>query len=66
VKIVINGQPQEVSDHLTLSQLIDILSVPQRYVAAEVNCQLVPRSRHDEFQLADGDCVEIVTLVGGG
>jgi thiamine biosynthesis protein ThiS len=31
-----------------------------------VNLALVPRSRHAERRLDDGDRVEIVTLVGGG
>ena len=37
-----------------------------RGVAVEVNCQIVPRARHAEHVLADGDRLEIVTLVGGG
>ena len=35
-------------------------------VAVEVNLQLVPRHRHAEHRLAEGDRLEIVTLVGGG
>jgi sulfur carrier protein len=32
----------------------------------EVNGELVPKKRHAEHQVRDGDRVEIVTLVGGG
>jgi thiazole synthase len=35
-------------------------------VAVEVNREVVPRVRHSERILAEGDSVEIVTLVGGG
>jgi len=35
-------------------------------VAVEVNLELVPRQRHAEHRLAEGDRLEIVTLVGGG
>ncbi|MCX5655676.1 MAG: sulfur carrier protein ThiS [Planctomycetota bacterium] len=42
------------------------LSVPRQPVAVEVNRELVPRSQHGARRLAEGDVVEIVTLVGGG
>jgi thiamine biosynthesis protein ThiS len=35
-------------------------------VAVERNLQIVPRARHGETALADGDRLEVVTLVGGG
>jgi thiazole synthase len=35
-------------------------------VAVEVNRDVVPRARHPEHPLREGDTVEIVTLVGGG
>lgn len=37
-----------------------------RAFAVEVNGALAPRRRFHERSLADGDRVEIVTLVGGG
>ncbi|MGB2938329.1 MAG: sulfur carrier protein ThiS, partial [Phycisphaerae bacterium] len=40
--------------------------VQRRRIAVEVNRELVPRSRHGARALAEGDAVEIVTLVGGG
>ena len=41
-------------------------SCGRAYVAVEVNLELVPRRRHAEHVLRDGDRVEVVTLVGGG
>src|SRR5205085_650257 len=35
-------------------------------LAVEVNLGVVPRAEHAATVLADGDAVEIVTLVGGG
>jgi sulfur carrier protein len=35
-------------------------------VAVEVNKRVVSHRRHGEHALAEGDVVEIVTLVGGG
>jgi sulfur carrier protein len=35
-------------------------------VAVELNLDVVPRAKHAETLLRDGDRLEIVTLVGGG
>ena len=66
MQIVVNGQPRELPQPLTVAQLLERLEIPPRGVAVEVNLQLVPRSAHAERRLADGDQLEIVTLVGGG
>lgn len=66
VQIFINGEPREVREQITVAELIVELGLEPRYVAIEVNLQLVPRGLHDQRQLATGDRLEIVTLVGGG
>lgn len=66
VQIFINGEPREVREQITVAELIVELGLEPRYVAIEVNLQLVPRGLHDQRQLAPGDRLEIVTLVGGG
>jgi sulfur carrier protein len=66
VQITVNGQPREVADGLTVAQLLDELALATKYVAVEVNLQLVPRQQHAEHRLVEGDRLEIVTLVGGG
>jgi thiamine biosynthesis protein ThiS len=55
-----------VSAGLTLAALLEQLQVNRQHVAVELNRELVPREQHAERQLADGDVLEIVTLVGGG
>ena len=66
MQVHVNGEPQDVADGATLSGLLEILELRVEQVAVEVNRELVTRSRHAETVLADGDRVEIVTLVGGG
>jgi sulfur carrier protein len=66
LKIKVNGEPRETPDGATVAALIQQLGVPVRATAVEVNGRLVPRSQHAAHALADGDAVEIVTLVGGG
>jgi len=65
-KIIVNGKPRDIPRLATIAELLDQLALPARGVAVEVNLQIVPRERHAEHKLADGDRLEIVSLVGGG
>jgi thiazole synthase len=64
--LTINGEPHDLPDALTVADLLARLGHDRRRVAVEVNEEVVPVPRHPERRLADGDRVEIVTLVGGG
>jgi thiamine biosynthesis protein ThiS len=64
--LTVNGEPRKVPPGATIAQLLAELKLPSRGVAVEVNLQLVPRARHAEFLLSDGDTLEVVSLVGGG
>jgi sulfur carrier protein len=66
VTVIVNGQPREMSERTTVHGLICILGLDKAACAAEVNRELVPKRRHAEHELRDGDSVELVTLVGGG
>lgn len=66
MKIVMNGEPREIDSGTTVARLIEALKMQPRYLAVERNFELVPRARHAECVLAEGDQLEIVTLVGGG
>jgi len=66
MKIWVNGEPREVAQRLSIAALISSLGLEPRQVAVERNQELVPRRQHGETLLADGDQLEVVTLVGGG
>jgi sulfur carrier protein len=66
VNVIVNGQPRQVAEETTLAELIGELKLPARGLAVEVNLAIVPRSRHTDHVLQEGDRLEIVTLVGGG
>lgn len=66
MQLFVNGQPQEVPDGLTVSDLIARLGLDRSACAAEVNRELVPKREHSDRRLREGDRVELVTLVGGG
>ena len=65
MRITVNGQWREVSSSSVL-ELLEALSLEPRRVAVELNKRIVPRARYGATALADNDCLEIVTLVGGG
>ena len=66
MRVHVNGEEREVSDGLSLVELLDSLKVDRTRVAVEVNAEVVRRARHAEVKLAGGDRIEIVTFVGGG
>jgi sulfur carrier protein len=66
VKIKINGDDRIVPEGTTVAGLLEQLNLDPKFLAVERNRELVPRSEHAACVLADGDEIEIVTLVGGG
>lgn len=66
MQIDLNGKPRPITGGTTVSKLIEELGLANQACAVEVNKRLVRKAQHAEHELADGDHVEIVTLVGGG
>lgn len=66
MKILLNGEAREIRASASLTELLEQAGYGARRVAVEVNREIVPRSRHPEHRLAEGDRVEIVHAIGGG
>ncbi len=67
VDLVVNGEPRSLdATALTVAELVEDLGLGGRRVAVEVGGRIVPRARHAEHALSEGDEVEIVHFVGGG
>ena len=66
IRIELNGAPRELRAGATVAELLQELGLRPEVVAIEVNQALVPRAERERRTLADGDRVELVTLVGGG
>ncbi len=64
--VTVNGKPMDLPDGTTVRQLIERLELGKAACAAEVNKRLVPRKEHEGRALAQGDVIELVSLVGGG
>jgi thiazole synthase len=66
IEITLNGEPNTLSQPLSIQELVEQIGLDPRRIAVEVNREVVPQSKHSERRLQSGDAVEIVTLVGGG
>lgn len=67
MKLRVNGEERSLGGPtLTVVELLAELGLGGRRVAVEVNRRIVPRTRHAEASLSEGDQVEIVEFVGGG
>ncbi|MFO0916706.1 MAG: sulfur carrier protein ThiS [Planctomycetaceae bacterium] len=64
--IILNGEPREIVPPQTVGDLLAQLKLQPQRLAVELNEQLLPRGEFGRACLAEGDRVEIVTLVGGG
>jgi sulfur carrier protein len=66
IAVTINGEPRQFDAPLNCAELLARLELSGKRVAVERNGEIVPRSRHADERLADGDRLEIVVAVGGG
>ncbi len=62
----VNGETLSLAGPATVADLLREQGLTGRKVAVEINGEIVPRSRHADTALADGDRLEIVVAVGGG
>lgn len=66
MNVRVNGTDRDVKAGTTVRALVEEMGMGAQAVAAEVNKELVPRRKHEETVLKEGDVVELVSLVGGG
>ncbi|GAB6078138.1 sulfur carrier protein ThiS [Hydrogenobaculum acidophilum] len=68
MRIKVNGQYYDFEKPLNVLELIEFFGVKLRPVglAVAINEDIVPKSKYQEVFVKDGDCVEIIELVGGG
>lgn len=66
MEVFINGEAQQFPEPLTVAGLLAVRELTGKRLAVERNGEIVPRGRHAEVWLHDGDTIEIVAAVGGG
>ncbi|MCA9500138.1 MAG: sulfur carrier protein ThiS [Nitrospira sp.] len=66
MKIVVNGEQREAVEPLTVAQLLETLHLRSEQVAVEINLKILDRGDFPNWNLHDGDKVEILSFIGGG
>ncbi|MBI3450433.1 MAG: sulfur carrier protein ThiS [Acidobacteria bacterium] len=66
IRVAVNGEAVAVAAGTSIATYVESLRVPPGRVAVERNGRLVPKGSFAEVILAEGDRLEVVTLVGGG
>jgi len=66
MEILINGERRQLPSLMTVAALVELLGYAGKRIAVERNGEIVPRGRHADVVLSDGDRLEIVVAVGGG
>ena len=66
IDISLNGQPHRLAAATSVAQLMAELGFTGKRVAVEKNGTIVPKSRHAQTPVGQGDRIEIVVAVGGG
>jgi sulfur carrier protein len=66
LKITVNGKPVEISENTSLSEFIETHKLRQEGIITELNERVIARDMWRGAVLTEGDCLELVSLVGGG
>ncbi len=69
MKLSINGEIKEIiptSKNFSVEDLIKLLGHQPQLVVVELNGSIITPQEWINTKIKDGDCLEIVTIVGGG
>ena len=66
VTITLNGEPFELDQPLSVTDLLARLEIDPRRVAVEHNLTIIKRHTYTSVVVGEGDRLEIVNAVGGG
>lgn len=66
IEIQLNGEAYLLAELATVDDLVEIRQLNPKRIAVEINGSLVPRENFRSFLISSGDCVEVVSLAGGG
>ena len=66
MQIAVNGEKKNVKQNITISDLIDILGIKVKVMAAAVNMEKVKKEEWSTHMLQEDDRIELLHFVGGG
>ena len=66
MNVVLNGEPRDLPDEVTIADVLALLGAPDRGVAVAIDAEVVPRGEWPDVTLRDGVRIEVVQAVQGG
>lgn len=66
MNIVLNGEPEQIDEPMSVADLIIHMGLTGKRIAVEINLVIIPASAHKTQMLKDADQVEVVAAIGGG
>lgn len=66
MNIIINGEDKNFDKNITIGELLKVLNLEGKVMAAAVNMEIVKQDSWNSHQLTDGDKLELLDFVGGG
>jgi sulfur carrier protein len=66
ITVVLNGEPREVPEGLSVATLLQHLSLPADRVAVELNRQIIRKPDWPSTAISNNAELEVVHFVGGG
>ncbi len=63
--VKVNGESLELAGK-TIAEYLAGTAYDRKRIAIERNGEIVPKAVYEEVLLTDGDCLEVVSFVGGG
>lgn len=66
MQIFLNGEIKQVDENISLSQLLEMLKLPDKRIAVELNRLVIRRGDWHATAVEPNDKIEVIHFVGGG
>ena len=63
--ITVNGKQIQLTSEMSVADYLEQNNYQINRIAVEMNEEILPKYSYSETMLKDGDCLEVVTFVGG-
>ena len=66
IQVRLNRKDRDITFGHTVQSLLETIEINPLAVVVELNKQILDRDRYSDFDIREGDTIEVVHFVGGG
>ena len=66
MNIFVNQKKIIISKESTIVNILANLDIEDKYLAVEINENILPKSEYDKYIIQENDKIEIINAIGGG